>query len=280
MVKLALTIDQTSRKELLSRADRMISNQEPFALKSFEQSIHFLRGVNSRASFCLPAFHLLIAASSAKEQLEDNYPLAISASYIEFSSLNAISLSCRKAFDHANRGLAGAKFAKATDEDLQKHAEYWANGSGRSVEEARDALLLLRELFRICSRTSNVLLAAQFALQKRIGLLKQHADRAAAHLSLESYELDFLDIAHFVAAFCLVGEIIRSFDEPRKGEGYYRQVDLASAEAAKQMFPTYDISSLFGEVNPFEQAQNCWRFERERGLEILLEQIPYAIGRF
>jgi len=258
----------------------MISKQKPLVLRPLEQFIYFLRGVNSRASFCLPAFHLLVAASGAKEQLKGNYPLEVSASYIEFSSLNAISLSCRKAFDHANRGLDGARFAKTTDEVLQKHAEYWANSSGKSIEEARYALLLLRELFRLCSKTSNVLFAAQFALQKRIGLLKQHADHAAAHLSLEPYELDLRDIAHFVAAFCLIGEIIRSFDEPRKGENYYRQVDFASAEAAKLMFPTYEVSSLFGEVNLFEQAQNCWQFEQKRGLDMLLEQIPYAIGWF
>lgn len=137
MVKLALTIDKNSRNELLSRADRMSVDREPFALEPLEQSVHFLRGVNSRASFCLPAFHQLLAASSAKDQLKGNYPLAVSASYTEFSSLNTISLSCRKAFDHAARGLTGAKFAKTSDEVLKKHAEYWANGSGRGVEEAR-----------------------------------------------------------------------------------------------------------------------------------------------
>jgi hypothetical protein len=275
---LTFTIDQTSRRELDDRAERMISKEAPLELNPLEQSINFLRGVNSRASLCLPAFHLLVASTEAKGQGDGNYPVEVAASYLEFSSLNNISLACRKSFDHAIRGLTGAKFAKTSDETIQNHANFWANISGKSASDAKIALLFLRDFFRICSRTSNDLLLSQFALQKRIGLLKQHADRTAAHLSIESHELHTLDVAHFVAAFSLAGEIVRSFDAEFMGEQYFKQVDIAAATAAKKLFQDYKATSLFRDVNPVEQARCCWKYDAERGLHMLLEQIPYAIS--
>lgn len=279
--KIVISIDQSSRAELKERAGRMVPNGPPFELNPLEQSIHFLRGVNSRASLCLPAFYFFVGASLQKEgTVKRDHPLAVSASYMEFSCLNTISLACRKAFDHSITGLTGAKFAKTSDEVLAQHAEYWAEASGKPAGEAALALTLLKEFFGKTSRHSNVLLRSTGSLQMRLGLLKQHADRIAAHLSLEPYEIDLLDVAHFVASFSLVGEIVRSFDATQFGENYFQEVDEVSAGEARRMFPDSEVPRLFGKVDPVSQARSCWRYGKERGLHMLLEQLPYAISWF
>lgn len=280
--KIVIQVDRSSRLELNKRAERMAPSAAPLELDGINQSIHFLRGVSSRASLCLPAFHFLVGSSTKlrEEEVKSNYPLCVSAGYMEFSCLNTITLACRKAFDHSISGLTGARFAKTTDEVLAKHAAYWAASSGKPSEEAALALQFLREFFRTCSKHSNILLRSPAALQKRIGLLKQHADRSAAHLSLDTYELDLLDVAHFVAAFCLVGEIVRSFDAKHLGENYFRQVDAAAAEEAKRVFMHSKVHPIFKEVDPVSQARSCWRYGNDIGLQMLLEQIPYAISWF
>ena len=212
--------------------------------------------------------------------IKKTYSLAVSAKYIEFSSLNALTLSCRKAFDHAASGLTGGRFSKISDELLFEHAQYWAKKSERSVDDAASALKLLREFFRRCSQQTSRLLGANTLLQKRIGLLKQHADRAAAHLSLENYEIHLYDLAHFTASLCLVGEIIRSFDDPHMAPNYYNQVEIGAHNAAKQLFPMLATPRLFEGIDIGQQARNCWRFSEQEGLHMLLEQLPYAISWF
>lgn len=280
--KIVFQVDQTSRLELNARAARMTPVAAPEAFDALNQSIHFLRGASTRSSLCLPAFHFFVGSSVKGEKVtvKENYPLSVSASYMEFSCLNTMTLACRKAFDHSASGLTGAAFAKTNDEVLATHAKMWASWSGKSPEEALLALDLLRDFFRTCSKHSNVLLRSSTALQMRIGLLKQHADRSAAHLSLETYEIDLLDLAHFVASFCLVGEIIRSFDAQHVGESYFQQVDAAAAAEAKRMFPHSEIHPLFGKVDPVSQARSCWRYKKEIGFQMLYEQIPYAISWF
>ncbi|MEQ1739623.1 MAG: hypothetical protein ABL884_06925 [Methyloglobulus sp.] len=280
--KILLNIDQASRYELAERAARLMPNGSPLQLSPLTQSIQFLRGVSSRASLCIPAFHFFVGSQYAQEDvsIKEKYSLAVSASYIEFSSMNTITLSCRKAFDHDKKGLTGAKFSKISDNLLLEHAQYWAKNSGRPVEDASAALKFLREFFRICSQHSSRLLQANTSLQKRIGILKQHADRAAAHLSLENYEIHLYDLAHFTASLCLVGEIIRSFDAQHMGNNYFNQVEIGSYEAAKELFPMLGTPRLFKSVDIERQAIGCWRFGEKEGLHMLLEQLPYAISWF
>jgi hypothetical protein len=254
----------------------------PAELDALNQSIHFLRGVSTRASLCLPAFHFFVGSigKPLNDRGENSQSTLVSASYMEFSCLNTMTLVCRKVFDHSISGLTGAKFSKTADDVLTRHAALWAGWSGRSSEDAVTALRFLRSFFAVCSKHTNVLLRSPTALQKRIGLLKQHADRSAAHLSLDSYEIDLLDLAHFVASICLVGEIIRGFDACHLGESYFQQVDRAAADEAKRLFPLSKSSPLFEHVEPVSQARSCWRYGENLGFEMLLEQLPYAISWF
>lgn len=260
----------------------MMPNSSPLELSPLVQSVQFLRGVSSRASLCIPAFYFFLGSRFAQSDpsMKENYPLAVSANYIEFASLNTLTLSCRKAFDHATVGLTGCRFSKISDSLLLEHAQYWANNSDNSVDDAVSALKLLKEFFRRCSQHENRLLSAETKLQKRIGLLKQHANRTAAHLSLENYEIHLLDLAHFTASLCLVGEIIRSFDAKCIGKRYYEEVEIGAHEAAKQLFPMLDSPRLFDGINIEQQAGSCWRLPQDTGLQMLLDRLPNAIGWF
>lgn len=273
-------VNQTAKKELNDRARRLQPSGPPIRLKPHESAVQFLRGVSSRATLVLPAFYLFVGsnADGADNCSVPGYAGVVLRHEVQFSSINTITLSCRKAFDHAATGLTGATFAKASDGTLSQVAEYWASLSSRPPDEAIAALVLLRSLFETCARTSASLFKSQATLCQRIGLLKQHADRSAAHLTLEPYEFSPGDCAHFVAALALVGEIIRSFDLPTTGPKYFDDLDQAALDAAKTIFPLTPDLRLFGHMKVAEQAQWCWKGGLAQGGHMLLEQLPYAIG--
>ena len=280
--KIILTLDQSTERALSDRAERLKPRGQPVQLNALEQAVYFLRGVSSRAAMALPAFYLFHRAKADDDQAcaIEGYPGVVFKHVIAFSSVSTVSLSCRKAFDHGARGLTGANFAKNSDEALKRVAEYWCTNSNRSFQDALAALNLLRSIFQDCAKTDTALLKAAAPLSRRIGLLKQHADRSAAHLSLESYEFSILDCAHVVAALTVIGEIISSFDDPQAQPTYFDTLDEASLSAARQLFPAIPDIRLFGHIKIEMQSRLCWQGGTDRGRQMLLEQLPYAIGWF
>ena len=280
--KIILTLDNSAERALADRAHRLQSRGPPLRLDPLGQAIHFLRGVRSRAAMALPAFYLFHGSRCIGDEgcSIKGYPGVVLRHALEFSSIGTVSLCCRKAFDHEATGLTGANFAKASDEILQRVADRWSMNSNRSPEEALAALDLLRSVFRDCARTDTALLGAEAPLSRRIGLLKQYANRSAAHLSLEDYEFSTLDCAHVVAALTVIGEIIRSFDDPHTQRNYFDKLDEASLTAAKQLFPATPDVRLFQRNEIETQSRLCWQWGVERGRQMLLEQLPYATGWF
>lgn len=230
---------------------------------------------------CLPAFYYFLGSASAHEAAKttDDYPFKIAQTYSEFSDLNTLTLACRKIFDHATKtDLTGANFGKLPDGVLQEHATYWSKISGESIDDCLHALTFLRRFFSEYSKTDNELLKTDGWLHKRIGLLKQHADRAAAHLSLSDYSLDILDLAHFTAAVAVVGEIVRSFDNRTLGSGYFNQVERASYEAAKRLFPQIPKFQLFGHMQVHHQARFYWKHQELESVQSYFDQLQWALG--
>ena len=281
--KLLIKVDRSAEIELSDRAVRMMPSNQPLPLKPKDKSVHFLRGVASKASFILPGFYMLLASDPSKYDACSikGYPGSVFQNYINHSSLNNISLACRKVFDHAGKGsLTGGVFAKTNDETLKQHAEYWADLSGNSFEDSYKALIFLRSFFRRCAKSNSDLLKQKTTLGRRIALIKQHADSAASHFSLEDYEFTIVDVAHLVASLSLVGEIIRSFDNPDLSSSYFNDIDSAAYIAAKELFPTTESIRLFESINVEQQAKSCWKYGEEDGLHMLLEQIPFVTSYF
>ena len=83
-----------------------------------------------------------------------------------------------------------------------------------------------------------------------------------------------------VAALTIIGEIIRSFDDPTELPTYYDTLDQASLIAARKLFPALPDIRLFQNIKVEMQSRLCWQWETDRGLQMLLEQLPYAIGWF
>lgn len=279
--QIIFTFKDDAKIDLCARSQRMIRTGSPFKLVGTGRSVQFLRGVFSRASLCLPAFYYFLGSASAHEEATNSpdYAFRIAQSYSEFAALNTLTLSCRKIFDHATKtDLTGANFAKISDATLAEHANYWSKISSRSADEALTALRFLRRFFSECSKTDTDLLQADSQLQKRIGLLKQHADRAAAHLSLEDYELTIIDLVHFTGACTLVGEIIRSFDRPSLGPRYFNEVDGASYLASKRIFPQLSKFQLFTNIEVEQQARICWQCCEDTGIQFLLNEMHYSLG--
>lgn len=279
MAKISLKLDRSAESELTRPAKRLARKAESFQLNPLERGVHFLRGVGSRATMALPAFYLFnAAASDASSCLIDGYAGNVLKHSIRYSSLATVALACRKAFDHGAKGLTGANFAKTSDTTLAEHADYWARHSNRPLQEAQAALCLLRSVFRDCAKTDANLFKDATLLGQRIGVLKQYADRSAAHLSFEDYAVAALDCAHVVAALTLIGEIIRSFDDSSSLPTYFDALDEAALDAANQLFPATPGLRLFQHMNVETQARLCWQFGIEQGRSILLEQLPYTIG--
>lgn len=267
--------------DLEARAERMQRKEEPFRLHGKLRSVHFLRGVMSRASMILPAFYYFLGTAHAIEDAKasDDFPFRVAQSYLEFSTLNSLSLSCRKVFDHAAKpDLTGGNFGRLSDAVLEEHARYWSERGGNTFDDAHRALVFLREFFREYARTDTDLLKAPGRLHKRVGLLKQHADRAAAHLSLQEYELELLDMVHVVAALVIVGEVIRSFDAPFMGSDYFNDVDAASRAAASRTFPSMPDFLLFGHMRIDQQARTYWRMYQYESIPRFFDQLEFALG--
>ncbi|MBI3915806.1 MAG: hypothetical protein HY322_02215 [Betaproteobacteria bacterium] len=282
MAKISFSVDKSAERALAERTERLKPRCAPMQLDPLGRAIHFLRGVKSRATLALPAFYLFHGANAHRDQAcaVEGYPGVVLKHAIEFSASSTVALSCRKAFDHGANGLTGANFAKNSDEMLERVAEYWSTRSSRRCEEALAALHLLRSIFRDCAKTDKALLSAAAPLGRRIGLLKQYADRSAAHLSMESYEFSIMDCVHVVAALTVIGEVIRSFDDPREQPTYFDSLDEASFIAARHLFPAIPNHRLFEDMKIEMQSRLCWQWGTEPGRQMLLEQLPYAIGWF
>src|SRR2546421_8460565 len=137
MAKLVITVDKSAERVLADRAQRLTPNGPPIGLTPFEQTVQFLRGVHSRATMTLPAFYVYLGATADGDPPCSiaGYPGFVLKHSLHFSSIGTVALACRKAFDHAAKGLTGASFAKSTDETLTKVAEYWSNKSNRPVHD-------------------------------------------------------------------------------------------------------------------------------------------------
>jgi hypothetical protein len=279
--QIVFSFNDDLKDELHDRSRRLIRNCAPVKLNGCDLSIHFLRGVFSRATQCVPAYYYFIGSASSYEvaNKSSDYPFRVAQSYSEFSDLNTLTLNCRKLFDHStSTNLTGHNFSKLSNEALTDHAKYWAKNSSCKEEEAFKALRFLRRFFMECSQSDTNLLQANSQLQKRIGLLKQHADRAAAHLSLQEYSLKIADLTHFTAACVMIGEIIRSFDMPDISSNYFNELDTASYSAAKRIFPQIANFQMFANLNLENQARSYWRFNEDDGIHILLNHLQDAVG--
>ncbi len=267
--------------DLEARAERMRRKEEPLRLHGKLRSIHFLRGVMSRASMSLPALYYFLGTAQSAENANasSDFPFRVAHSYLEFSTLNSLSLNCRKVFDHArNPDLTGGNFGRLPDKVIEEHAHYWSERGDNSFDDALRALVFLREFFREYALTDTELLKAKGRLHKRIGLLKQHADRAAAHLSLQDYELDLRDIVHVVAALVIVGEVIRSFDAPRMGDEHFNDVDAASHAAASRTFPSLPDFRMFGHMKIHQQARAYWKMYQYESIPQFFDRLEWALG--
>lgn len=282
MAKLVITVDRSAERVLADRASRLKPTGPPLALSPLEQAVQFLRGVHSRATLTLPAFYLHLGATVEGEPSCSiaGYPGFVLRHSLQFFSIGTVALSCRKAFDHGRKGLTGANFARVSDETLTKVAEYWSQKSNRPIRDAFAALYLLRSVFQDCAKSETHLLTGPASLGRRVALLKQYADHAAAHLSLDNYEFSTLDCVHVVAALTVIGEIIRSFDDPESQPTYFDTLDEASLNAAKHLFPATPDVRLFRSMQIEMQSRLCWQFGFDKGRQMLLEQLPYAIGWF
>lgn len=119
---------------------------------------------------------------------------------LEQSSLHTIALACRSIFDASNTHLGGKRIANLNDTALTSVAQYWSERPERPIEEAIKALNLLRKLFVQCAQPEKLLIDKSSLLEQRIALLKFYAYRHAAHISLEDYLFDVVDLIHVVAA--------------------------------------------------------------------------------
>lgn len=276
-MKITISMDQSEKKELSERATRLLA---PAAqLTPLLKSIHFLRGVGARSSFLSAALYAYIGSESGQggTPMLPGYPGVTFRHYMRHTSFASLTLDCRKAFDSRPDGLTGAMFAKSKPECLEEHANYWSLRDGAIRDDAVASLSFLKKLFARLSRPRNDLLKGETDLEKRVGLLRCHADRSAAHLSLEDYAIHVTDLVHVVAALTFIGEIIQSFDQPWHEGSRFNELDEAGAAAARTMFPEMQPIRLFEHMDVVSHARQCWK-KPEWGFDYITRQLPFATG--
>jgi hypothetical protein len=278
--QVTLTIRATdfASKNLNARIAELKRRDKPFNLDAVVEGVQFLRGVGSRASEVLPTFYILVGSSTAKAGSEVARWKPTQSATLNRSALRSISLICRSIFDDSRKGMTGKRFANISDATLGAIAEHWSRFSKRPVEDASKALTLLRGVFQLCAQPRKTLLNSESLLERRIGLLKYHADHEAAHITLEPFLLDTLDIVHVVAAIAILGAIIVDFDQPQLGDKYFDSLDEAGWSSAKAIFPEFSMDRLFLRFAVHEQARGYWKHPEFQGLKMLLTQLPAAIG--
>ena len=275
---LNVTWTDYSSKNLDSRIDRLRKIDRPIELEASTRAIQFLRGVASRSTFLLPAFYAQLGSSAYSKRKDVPYWQQVHAASVEFSSLQTISLGCRSTFDDDRSGLTGKVFSLISDTTLAAIAEYWGKKSNQQTDDAAKALRFLREVFKACSHQRKSLLTQPSLLARRVGLLKFHADRQSAHLSLEPFMFHLSDLSHLVAAISIMGAIIGDFDMPVWSKDYFNAIDAAAWQATDESFPGLGLPRLFEHFNVLEQGRLYWRFEAFDGLNMLLNQLPAALG--
>jgi hypothetical protein len=278
--KVTLTIRWTdyAAANLSARVEKFRRLDQPIEIDGHTGAIQFLRGVSSRASFMLPALYSQIGSRLPLEGQDVPHWKRVQSANIEYSSMLALSLCCRAVFDERNKRMTAKRFSDLSDTALEAVADYWAKSVSGPLDEAAKALILLRNLFRRCARPAKLLLDGPSLLEKRIGLLKFHADRQAAHTSLEPFLFDLLDLIHVTAAIAVVGAMIISFDAPWMGAHYMDSVDEGGWQAAKEAFPSLPENRVFKDFAIHQQATTYWKIPELDGLEMLLNQLPAAIG--
>lgn len=280
LAKIDFTLDRSEELALAKRCAEMLPSKSR-SLDEVTELVQFLRGVHSEVTILLPAFYLHFATKAASDGhcVIKGSPGFVLHYVLTHTSIATITLSCRKAFDSAKKGLTGRSIAKAKDVILDEAAKYYARDDRLSKDEAFAALTLLRTVFQECTGQINVLLRSKFSLCKRIGLLIQHANGSSAHISLENFKFSIADCAHVVGALTLIAEIIRQLDGGADA-GYFETLDEASCLAAAQLFPSISIPRLFGDLIISDQAKNCWKSGGESGHTFLLHELPYATSWF
>lgn len=257
-----------------------MSDKAPAGLDDLAKSVQFLRNLGPRCIFALSSFYLLMGTrpDSSKPCTIPGFPGRVLQNQIHYSSLNTIALACRKAFD-SGKGMTGAAFGRMGNPVLKRHAEHWSRYSSNSVDDSYRALSFLRTFFATFSKTPSSLYKQGTTLGRRIGFIKQYANGSAAHLSVDYYEYDHLDVAHLVAALALIGSVILSFDSGVSND-YFNEIDEAAYQAALALFPDLPKVRLFASINAATQGRLCWQLPESDGIEMLAEQLPYAISWF
>lgn len=276
--KLRISCSDDTRRSLAARISELKRRDRHVVMDANVQAIQSLRGTAARASFILPAFYHVLGATSQRGTAHLEHWQVVQGVALEQAGLHTIALTCRAVFDERSKRLGGRTIASLHPRELQSVATYWAGRSGCSLEDARTALALLKGLFERCARPAKTLLDQPSLLEKRIGLIKHYANRDAAHLSLEEYLFDTLDLLHVVASIVLVGAIIAEFDDPERSQTYFDEVDEGAWQAAKAVFPSLAVERLFKRWDIREQGRLLWRAGRIDGVEYLLDQLPAALG--
>lgn len=277
MAKLVIHWSDHSHAVVGARAQR-VKPRAPMRLTDRESAVLFLRQVASRAANVLPTLYLQIGAivqSAHQGRNESHHKLL--AHTLRYSTAATLSMTCRQVFDHARDGMSGKRFARAGRETLVSVADYWCGKGDGDREQAMRSLVLLQTVFSRCSELPSALLSTPSLLQRRVGLLKAHADRSAAHLSMDYFEVGTEDFVHFAAALVMLGALIVRFDDPELPPDYIDRIDVTSLEAAKAVFPALTMSRLFDHFKVLEMAETASRWGHD-GIEWILDTLPGALG--
>ena len=244
-----------------------------------EDAVLYLRAVHSRAQFALTSFYLFRGARAGDDErvcIIPGHAGHVVARTTEFSAICALSLVCRKVFDHATTGRTARPLLKAAPETLSKIAEYWTGNN--PTGNAHAALAFVRAVLRDLVNSKQNLEKSSISLANSVGRIKAFADSYAAHISMGGWSFSDADCAAVVSAMTVLASVIASFDGRGTPASYFDDVDMASNMGARALFPDASPTRLFDGVNIAEFGRRCSSLGVE-GRRVLYDELPLVLSK-
>lgn len=250
----------------------------PPQITQAEDAVLYLRAVHSRTQFALTSFYLFRGARAG----DDDRVCAIPghaghavARTVEFSSICALSLVCRKVFDHATTGRTARPLLKASPENLSRVAEYWS--SNNPSGDAHGALAFVRAVLGDLVNSKQNLAKSAIPLAGSVGRVKDFADSYAAHISMGAWGFSDADCAAVVSAMAVLASVIASFNNCGAPATYFDDVDAASSAGAVALFPDASPVRLFERVSIADFGRRCSSLGAE-GRHVLYGELPAMLS--
>ncbi len=210
--------------------------------------IQSMRGFACGVSMLIPAYHFLLAAEIAHPEAEagDSYPRLVMTCFMKETMLDTVLLHLRRLFERSDSknkkraSLGAGTIAELLVQDDLREAlrlrSREALGEGAIGDEEfghRIEILALQCAMHVEAADSHPALARVF---QQAELVRRAANKRAAHITLDEYNIGIDDIHQLVSNAVAIARSIQAILGLDACDTDYAEVDAGAYEASEQVF--------------------------------------------